>query len=440
MPFPSRAVAASALAAAALAAVPRTASAAVSARAAKAGRDFRAGEVVVRYARTAPGPTQRVVRVKSDVEAAAARIRRRPGVVSASPNWIARASYVPNDPGVPGGAPGAWTSLQWNLLPGPGGVDAPTAWDNLIAAGRPGGSGVTVAVLDTGVAYRDLHRFKRSPDMTPHVRRGYDFVDNDRYAVDHNGHGTHVASTIAEAADNGIALVGLAYGATIMPVRVLDRLGEGDSASIASGIRFAARNGAKVINLSFEFSSTVRRGQIPDILSALRYARRKGVLVVAASGNAAAAAIAYPARAADVLSVGAVTEHGCQADYSNAGAHLDVSAPGGGPDADQTGDPQCHPDQDPGRDIIQMTFDGSVRRFGLPDGYMGTSMAAPHVSATAALVIASGVLGANPSPAAVERRLKETADDLGAPGPDSRYGAGKINAGRATAPAAPSPA
>ena len=112
--------------------------------------------------------------------------------------------------------------MQWNFLDGPGGVNAPAAWDNLIADGRPGGAGVIVAVVDTGVAYRNHKRFKRDPDLTTRLRRGYDFVDNDRYPLDTNGHGTHVASTIAEATNNGLSLTGLAYGATIMPVRVLD--------------------------------------------------------------------------------------------------------------------------------------------------------------------------------------------------------------------------
>ena len=411
-----RAAALAVAAATLLAAVPAHARAAPIARAAVAGRDYRAGEVVVRFARTAPGPTQQVVPVRGDVQRAAQRIGRGAHVVSASPNWIAHASYAPNDPGYATAGPGGWAFLQWNFLASPAGVNAPGAWDNLIAARKPGGKGVTVAVLDTGVAYRDLGRFRRSPDLTTKIKRGYDFVDNDRYAVDQNGHGTHVASTIAEEAGNGRALTGLAYGATIMPVRVLDRLGEGDSAAIARGIRYAAKNGAKIINLSFEFSSTVTATQIPNILSALRYARSRGVLVIGASGNAAAAAIAYPARASHVLSVGAITEHGCQAEYSNTGSHLDLSAPGGGPDADVPGDPNCHPELEPGRDIFQMTFEGSVRRFGLPDGYMGTSMAAPHVSATAALVVASGVIGSDPSPAALERQLKATADDLGPAG------------------------
>ncbi len=397
------------------------------ARTAVPGRDYRPGEVVVRSA----DGDQRVVRVKGSVPAAIARLDDRRSVETATPNWIARTSFIPNDPGDTA-TPGGWTALQWNFLDGAGGVNAPGAWDNLIAHGRPGGRGVVVAVLDTGVAYRNTGRFRRSPDLAKRLTTGYDFIDNDRHPLDHNGHGTHVASTIAEAVDNGIGLTGLAYGATVMPVRVLDRFGEGDSAAISQGIRYAAKNGARIINLSFEFSSAVRAGMIPDILSALRFARRRGALVVGASGNAAETAVAYPARASQVLSVGAVTERGCRADYSNGGSHLDVTAPGGGADADLPDDPNCRPWDRPGRDIVQMTFDGSVRRFGLPKGYMGTSMAAPHVSATAALVIASRVIGARPGPGALERHLKRTADDLGEPGTDPHYGAGKVNAWRAT--------
>jgi serine protease len=420
--------------------------------------DYRPGEVVVRYApglgrdgraavqratatsiaRKVVVPRTRVLKIRdgSTVAEKIAELRRRPGVLSATPNPVARISgFIPNDPGAEGGPAGGWQSIQWNFMPGSG-IDAPGAWEHLNNAGRPGGAGVLVAVLDTGVAYRNYGRFVRSPDFTSRLRKGYDFVDNDAYPLDHNGHGTHVASTIAESVNNGIALTGIAYGARIMPVRVLDRLGEGDSVAISAGIRYAARHGAQIINLSFEFSSTVTASQIPDILDALRYARQRGVLVVGASGNAYRRTVAYPARANNVLSVGAVTEHNCQAEYSNTGSGLDIAAPGGGPDA-AIQDPNCKPDDPPGRDIIQMTFAGSIRRFGLPTGYMGTSMAAPHVSATAALVIASGVLGAKPTPAALERHLKATADDLGPAGPDARYGAGKVNAARATAPPAP---
>ena len=129
---------------------------------------------------------------------ALAELRRRAGVLSATPNYIARISYIPNDPGRATTA-GGWQELQWNFA-GPFGVNAPTAWDNVARAGRLGGSGVVVAVLDTGVAYADRGRIRRSPDLRGNrFVRGYDFVDRDPHPHDENGHGTHVASTIAES-------------------------------------------------------------------------------------------------------------------------------------------------------------------------------------------------------------------------------------------------
>jgi serine protease len=338
------------------------------------------------------------------------------------------------------GAPGGWQADQWNFMPGTG-VDAPRAWDNLIAAGRPGGRGVKIAVLDSGVPYG------RSPDLSSiHFARGYDYcarggpgavacAGEDATPEDDYGHGTHVASTIAETTNNGTGLTGLAYGATIIPVKVLNRFGDGDEASIASGLRYAADRGARIINLSFDFGSAVSSAsQIPRIAAAVKYARRKGALIVGAAGNIAFDKISYPANLPGVISVGAVTEHGCLAAYSNTGAGLDLVAPGGGADAELPDAPVCRPDEPAGRSILQLAFTRRNRIFRYPRTYFGTSMAAPHVSAAAALVIASGVLGSKPSAAAVEQRLKATARDLGAPGRDDRYGAGMLDAGAATAP------
>lgn len=365
------------------------------------------------------------------VRATIAKLRRTPGVAYAAPDPIAHADAfpLPDDPGIKG-FPGGLAALQWNFY-GPWGVDALDAWAN-VEGRAPGGRGVRIAVLDTGIAYRNLGRFRRSPDFAgTRFVAPYDFVDNTPYPVDRNGHGTHVAGTIAEAINNGVGVTGLAWGATIMPVRVLDSRGYGDASTIAKGIRYAVRHNAKVINMSLEFSTSVSQSEIPDITAALRYASKHGVVVVGSSGNEGEARIAYPARTSNVISVGATTDDGCLADFSNDGVGLDLVAPGGGDDAALANDPNCKPGRH-GADIYQMTFTGSVSRFGLPSGYDGTSMAAPHVSATAALVIVSGVLGAHPTPSQVECRLKLTAKALGIPGPNRVYGYGLVDAGAAT--------
>jgi serine protease len=364
----------------------------------------------------------------------AARLIRRAAIVAAAvclggEASAAAAPFVPDDGGA-WGRPGSWSGQQWNFT-ARFGVGAPAAWANLIASGRPGGQGVTVAVLDTGLA--------RSPDLSrARIVRGYDFVDGDADPTDHNGHGTHVTSTIAETTDNGYGLTGLAYGARIMPVRVLDDDGNGNPAVIASGVRFAAKHGAKIINLSLNFDERVTAAQIGSLLQAVDAADRRGSLVVAAAGNAGAEVVAYPARAPNVLAVGATTEYGCLASYSDHGSGLDLVAPGGGDDAALPDDPDCV-GRRRGRAIYQVTLEGRrLNRFGIPRDYYGTSMAAPHVSATAALVVASGVLGPDPSPDAIEQRLEQTARDLGAPGYDPRYGWGLVDAAAATASGAAS--
>ena len=421
---------------------------------------YASNEILVKYAAATPpraraaiasaaggvhptdqAPYTRLLRLAPgvSVNSALRRLRGRRDVIWAVPDYRAHVSgtWIPDDEGV-GGAPGDWQQLQWNFV-GPFGVNAPEAWANVAADGAPGGKGVIVAVLDTGVAYANRGPFRRSPDFSRYeFVEGYDFVARNRFPNDRNGHGTFVAVVIAEETNNRVGLTGLAYGARIMPVRVLNTQGEGEASTIAEGVLFAVKHGARVINLSLEFSPNITASDIPELIEALRYAHQRGVLVVAAAGNEGRTAIAYPARAPDVVAVGATTEHGCLADYSNDGTGLTLVAPGGGADADLPGDPNCRPEQPPGRSVYQETFTGSsVRRFGLPSGYEGTSMASPHVAATAALIIASGVLGRHPTPAQITARLRDTARKLGGGGDERLYGAGLVNAAAATAPGGP---
>jgi serine protease len=397
------------------------------------------------------------------VRQAAAALRRNPRVAYAGPNYVATASALgavfPNDPGtleaaVAATAAGDWSFKQWNFLgqeggtePGlptsPGGIDAVGAWRHLEEAGRPGAAGVTVAVLDTGVAYRSQgSSFLRSPDFAAsQFVPGHDFIGRDRLPLDENGHGTHVAGTIAERTDNGLGLTGLAYGAKLMPVRVLSRHGVGHAATIAKGIRFAVAHHAQVINMSFDFECGPR---IPVVDEALRRAYARGVVTVAAGGNLnprpsgqpkAKSCVSEPATGPRVIGVGASTEGRCLGNYSLAGKAIDLVAPGGGAPVPDCPSPLSHP-------IYQVTLKPKTTdQFGIPRFYVGTSMAAAHVSGVAAMVLASGVLGPKLTPTerveAVTRRLRRTAHSLGLPA--RRQGAGLIDAARATDPGALTP-
>ena len=422
--------------------------------------DYVPGEVIVKYApgtdrseragvqgqtgtgqaEPLPGESRKLEILDGEtVRETVSELRSDPNVEYAVPNYVAHASaFFPNDPGPgTGGQPGDWARFQWNFF-GPASINAPDAWQLAAAAGAPGGKGALVAVLDTGVAYQTRRRYKKAPDLSSKTFvRGYDFVADDRYANDLNGHGTHVAGTIAERTNNGSGLTGLAYGVKIMPLRVLNSQGEGDAAAISRAIRYAGRKHVDVINLSLEFDSSVTASQIPDIVRAVHYAHRKGSVIVAAAGNQADTAVAYPARTLHVISVAATTEHQCQAEYSNSGRGLDVAAPGGGYDAPNQDNPadirNCDPNTG-GRDIFQQTFIRGYRKFGFPSDYEGTSMASPHVAATAALLIATGRLGPDPTPDAVEHRLEESSRDLGPVGYDERYGFGLIDAAAALRP------
>jgi subtilisin family serine protease len=270
-------------------------------------------------------------------------------------------------------------SQQWGL----DALGAPAAWT------LTRGAGVIVAVVDTGVA--------DAPDLTGRVLAGWNVIAGSDAAADDNGHGTHVAGTIAEAEGNGIAEAGVAPEASILPVKVLDASGSGSDADVAAGIVWAADHGARIVNLSLggDESSTV-------LSDAVAYARGKDVLIVAAAGNDGGA-VGVPARIAGVLAVGAVDSSLVRAPFSAGGRSLDLVAPGVG--------------------ILQQTLDGAG---GFEDRSLsGTSMATPHVAGVAALVLASGRAT---TATAVARLLARTALDLGAPGKDVAYGAGLVRA------------
>jgi serine protease len=392
-----------------------------------AASEYVPGEVVVGHE---DGTfSTRETKAGQSVPEAVAELRRHPGVAYVVPNYVARAAQLtPNDPSL-------WR--QWNFTE-PFGIGMPEAWALAEAAGAPGGRGAVVAVLDSGVAFERYRGFRRAPDLRRSTFvRPWDFVGRDRHPNDRYGHGTHVTGTIAQATNNGAGTAGVAYGAKIMPLKVLNDFGEGDSVAIAKAIRYAARHRADVINLSLEFDRRVVAAEIPEILAAIRYAHARGAVIVAAAGNTGKRSlrrVAYPARASEVIAVGATTRNGCRSEYSSIGADLDVVAPGGGVDADPATpeeDALCRPETS-GDWIYQQTFKGSsVRRFGLPAGYEGTSMASPHVAAIAALVIGTRRLGRRPAPSLVQAHIQGTARDLGQPGFDSRYGWGLVDAAAA---------
>jgi serine protease len=227
----------------------------------------------------AGGPRSAVVRVPrgDSLKAAARRLAARPGVSFVKPNYLARISaddtWVPNDPGK-GSTPGGWQSLQWNFT-GKYGVNALPAWRKMRELHRSGGRGAIVAVIDTGVAFENHGRYRRSPDLRGvKIKSPFDFLDREKHPNDRNGHGTHVASTIFERVDNGIAATGLAYGATLVPIRALNSRGLGDEVTVAKAIRYAADRKADVINLSVEFDVRLSASDLPTIVSAMKYARK----------------------------------------------------------------------------------------------------------------------------------------------------------------------
>lgn len=346
----------------------------------------------------------------TDVALAAAHLAAEPAVASAEPDYVLQATFEPND---------ILFDDLWNLAV----TDAPTAWDTATGLGR------VVAVIDTGVD-------QTHPDLAANLWtnageiagngvdddgngyvddvQGWDFVDDDATPFDLNGHGTHVAGTVAAVGNNGLGIVGMAWGARIMAVRGLDARGTGYSSDLAQAIVYAAENGADVLNNSWGgFASS----QV--LTDAVATASALGVVVVAAAGNASSPYVEQftPAGIPQVIAVSATDRFDAFASFSNRGRSISVAAPG----------------------VSVLSLRGAnagpVGGTVVAGDYLllsGTSMASPHVAGLAALL-----LEAEPTltPDEVRWHIELNADQPGYPGYEGQpwnpyYGWGRINAAR----------
>jgi subtilisin family serine protease len=339
------------------------------------------------------------------------------GAKQAGPaSGCATQTYQYDSGGPPGNGPvnDPLFARQWALDQ----LNAPEAW-----ASGARGAGTTIAVVDTGV---DLAH----PDLSSKLVAGHDFVadsaDCPPGPQDENGHGTHVAGIAAAVTDNGIGVAGVAPDAQIMPVRVLDAEGSGSNDDVAAGIRWAADQGAEVINLSLGELPIV--GQLEplneDIEAAVTHAWERGSLVVAAAGNETFPLCSYPSFAERAVCVGATDSRGLPSFYSNFPNNrsmLGFRAPGG------LGSVFCEDDEDiwstmwPGSDY-DCQGSGSITGY---DTLAGTSMASPQVAGVAALLSGQGLTNAQ-----IVERLKQTSSNHGLYDPVMGYGI--VDAGAAT--------
>jgi serine protease len=385
------------------------------------------------------------IAANADPEEAAQRLDAQPDVEYAQARYRVYPQFVPNDPFYP---------RQWNYPA----LDMERAWDI-----NPGAtSSVTVAVLDSGVAYRSaLMRynagpftlegqrfpalglidvpFAAAPDLGGPDRfvAPRDFIWETTTPVDLDGHGTHVSGTIGQLTNNGAGVAGMAFNVRIMPVKVLSgswdvifgaRL-QGTDDVVARAVRYAVDNGAQVLNMSIGRTGA----PAPAIQDAINYAVSRGAFVVVAAGNGFEEGnlieryAEFAPAINGMVSVAAIGRDRRRAFYSNTGNYVELAAPGGNSLVGGAAGA-----------ILQQTYDlafvdtylGSPAQFRAPrfdvfayEPFQGTSMAAPHVSGFAALLIQQGIT----SPAAIEAVMKHYAIDLGSSGRDNEFGYGLIN-------------
>lgn len=342
------------------------------------------------------------------------------GIVEyAEPDYLAHTtgemvptSLIPNDSFF---SPYQWNFFDQGMASGTGvsnfGVNGVTAWNT------SSGANVTVAVIDTGVAYENFGAFTQASDLAGATFVApFNFVNNTTHANDDNGHGTHVAGTVRQSTNNAFGVAGLAHNCRIMPVKVLNSAGTGSLTAIANGIRYAADNGANVINLSLGGSTGSTTLQ-----SAVTYAWGRGVVLCAATGNTGRSGVSYPARYTQCIAVGATRFDGARSGYSTWGSGIDVVAPGGDTSVDQNGDGFVD-------GILQQTFAAGAPTAFSFYFFQGTSMATPHVAAIAAMVKSNRPAYTNTQ---VRSAIETSCRDLGAAGYDTRFGNGLVNAAAA---------
>jgi serine protease len=339
---------------------------------------------VLSTARDGAGRPVVTVRQASDRAAAIAAVeagQQAPGAIGVELDAPVTALDAPTGSDV-------YRSQQWSLAT----MNVAQAWQSST------GAGITVAVIDTGVD-------AGHPDLAGQVLPGIDLVaGTEGVSTDPNGHGTHVAGTIAAVTGNGTGVTAVAPHAKILPIRALDADGAGYMSDTATGIVYATDHGADVINMSLggtESSAAVS--------NAISYARSKGVVVVAAAGNSRAngSPTSYPAADDGVIAVASTTSDDVYSSFSNRGDYIDVAAPGS---AIISTYPQAS-----GSAYVSMS---------------GTSMAAPHVAAIAALLKS---YNADLTPDQIQQAMQTSAVDLGTPGKDSDYGYGRVDAAAALA-------
>ena len=347
-----------------------------------------------------------LVRVSGDPAAVAARLNRSASVLYAEPNYIVRASAPPND--------ARFGELYGLHNTGQSGgtvdadIDAPEGWGAWAAlAGFPGTGGVKVGIVDTGIAAGHEDLSGKVADCAGVNSFGINLIVITLLAdptivagkcADDNGHGTHVAGTIAARANNGVGVAGVAFNSPLAICKALDSAGSGTVAAIANCITYLASAGSRVISMSL--GTTANSATLANAVTAAS----SNALLVAAAGNGANSALNYPAAYPQVVSVAATDRNDARASFSTFNDDVEIAAPG--------------------VDVLSTWNNGGYQAIS------GTSMATPHVAGVAALI--AGRIGGGP--AQWRARLDISIDDRGALGRDPQFGFGRVNLAKALAP------